>query len=75
MPYRPTPLGCVKMTAAWPVRERRDLNDRHWGHWRWLQCLPQHRYCRAIRLWWNLYRVTPRGVTVHQGKVRLYLEK
>jgi hypothetical protein len=68
MSYRATPGGCCKSSD-------RNLNERHWGHWRWLQCLPQHRYARALALWRNLYHVRPRGLIVNpSGGTRLNME-
>lgn len=65
MAYRPTANGgCCKTRS-------RALGDRHWGHWRWLNCLPQARYARAVALWWRLYGVRPRGVYLDDGGVRL----
>lgn len=67
MSYFPTPLGCHK------ARRRPSKDDRHWGHWRWLLCLPQDRYARAIGIWHNIYKVRPRGVLMYEGTVRLCL--
>lgn len=69
MSFQPTASGCQKAN-----RRTTTTNDRHWGHWRWLNCLPQHRYADAIRHWHNLFKVTPRGIVVHEGTIRLNLE-
>lgn len=70
MSYFPVPRGCCKATR------RPSLNDRHWGHWRWLNCLPQARYVRALRLWNVLSGgKRPRGVSVNGNGVRIHLEE
>lgn len=69
--FRPTARGCCRMYGR---IARLSTSDRHYGHWRWLQCLPQPRYARAIRLWHNLYHVRPRGVVALNNAIRLNLD-
>jgi hypothetical protein len=68
MSFQPVPLGCVKAST------RPDASDRHWGHWRWLNHLPQSRYVRAIALWHNVFHKRPRGIQIDCHGVRLYME-
>jgi len=57
-------------------RRRPNTNDRHWGHWRWLNCMPQQRYLRALRLWHDLFHRRPRGLACFpDGRLRLNLEE
>lgn len=69
--YFPTSNGgCRK------AYKRLSTSDRHWGHWRWLNCIGQAKYSRAIQIWVRWFGVQPRGLWAnHEGNgVRLCLE-
>lgn len=68
MSFYPTPLGCRK------AHSRPNINDRHWGHWRWLLTIAQPRRARAFRLWRNLFHKKPHGLLAGDDFVRLNLE-